>query len=110
VDIELLYFDGCPNWRRARRNVVEALAQIGRPDVAVTPRVIESDEHAYSERFIGSPTIRIDGVDPFDAEDAVEFGLACRVYSTPRGAAGVPTVEQLVAVLTTESARTSSSA
>jgi len=40
----------------------------------------------------------VDGEDAFaDADTAV--GLSCRVYRTPDGAAGAPTVEQLQAVL-----------
>jgi hypothetical protein len=32
IDVTLLYFDGCPNWRTADAQVREALARIGRPD------------------------------------------------------------------------------
>lgn len=40
----------------------------------------------------------VDGVDPFAGPD-LHLGLACRVYTTPAGLAGSPTVEQLRAVL-----------
>ena len=46
----------------------------------------------------GSPSIQVDGVDLFAAPDAA-VGLACRVYPTPDGPAGAPTVEQLRAAL-----------
>jgi hypothetical protein len=42
-------------------------------------------------RFLGSPTIRVDGrdVEP-GAEERQEFVLSCRVYRTERGLAGQP--------------------
>jgi len=59
---------------------------------------VESIEEAERLGFHGSPSIRVDGVDVFaDADTAV--GLSCRVYRTPDGPAGAPTVVQLQAVL-----------
>jgi hypothetical protein len=43
-------------------------------------REIETDEQAVSERFPGSPTIRIDGEDAVSAGDVEPFSLTCRVY------------------------------
>jgi hypothetical protein len=43
---------------------------------------------------VGSPSLLIEGRDPF-ATPAARTGLACRVYSTPDGLAGSPTVAQL---------------
>ena len=48
--------------------------------------------------FIGSPTIRIDGMDPF-ATGSEQVGLACRLYLTPTGPSGSPDVAQLIGVL-----------
>jgi hypothetical protein len=47
--------------------------------------------------FHGSPTIIVDGHDPFPT--AGQPGLACRIYQTPAGPAGAPTVEQLRSAL-----------
>ena len=49
------------------------------PD-AVELRRIDTDEAAEGERFVGSPTIRVNGADvqPPGAEEPI--GLACRVY------------------------------
>jgi hypothetical protein len=63
----------------------------------VERRVVATVEDAEVARFRGSPTILVDGVDPFALGDE-PFGLACRVYQTPDGLAGVPTAEQLEAV------------
>jgi len=48
--------------------------------------------------FHGSPSILVDGVDLF-AEPGAGVGLSCRVYRTPEGLSGAPTVEQLRAAL-----------
>lgn len=59
---------------------------------------VETIEAARRLGFIGSPTIRIAGRDPFAQPDAVP-ALACRLYSTPEGLTGAPITAQLVAVL-----------
>jgi predicted Zn-dependent protease len=98
VRVELLYFDGCPNWITLKRRLTEALAATGHGDVAITFKRVQTPEEAAVCEFAGSPTLRIDGQDPFlRSADAV--GLSCRVYKTPDGLAGSPTVEQLVEVL-----------
>lgn len=92
--LELLYFDECPNWKTAAERLDEVAARRG---LVVERRVVATVEDAEVARFRGSPTILVDGVDPFALGDE-PFGLACRVYQTPDGLAGVPTAEQLEAV------------
>lgn len=96
--IELLYFDGCPNWMAADARIAEALAALGRADVEVERRRVETVEQAEALGFLGSPTIRIDGTDPFPTGNQ-QVGLSCRLYSTPKGLSGTPTTEQLLEVL-----------
>jgi hypothetical protein len=98
MQVELLYFDGCPNWKVAEQRLAKALALVGRDDVTVDRRRVESDEEVAAVGFIGSPTVLVAGHDPF-ATGGEQVGLACRVYSTPEGLGGSPTVEQLVEVL-----------
>lgn len=98
MKVELLYFDGCPNWTVADERLAEAARLVSRGDLTVHRRSVETDEHAIAVGFTGSPTILIDEEDPFATGDE-QVGLACRVYSTPDGLAGSPSVEQLVAVL-----------
>jgi hypothetical protein len=66
VDIVLLYFDGCPNWVQAAERLREALVLVGRSNVVVEQRKIETSEEAIAARFLGSPSILVDGRDPFD--------------------------------------------
>ena len=79
VDVTLLYFDGCPNWRTADDNLRSALGEVGVTTAKVHYRRVGSVEEAQALRFIGSPTVLIDGVDPFDDPHA-SVGLSCRPY------------------------------
>ena len=57
---------------------------------------VASEEDAQRKRFIGSPTIRIDGVDLEGPEaDAKGYGYGCRVYSSPGGFAAWPSLERI---------------
>jgi hypothetical protein len=97
--IELLYFDGCPSHEAFLPRLRELLARVG-VDAPVLQRRVESDEAAQQERFLGSPTLRIDGVDvdPGAAQRA-DYGLTCRLYSTPDGLRGAPSDEWVLDAL-----------
>ncbi|WP_024286176.1 hypothetical protein [Cellulomonas sp. KRMCY2] len=98
MTITLQYFDGCPSWRVTDARLHEALAAVGRPDTEIEHVLVSTPEEAEAIQFRGSPTVLVDGRDPFADADAL-VGLACRLYRTAQGLAGSPTVEQLVAVL-----------
>jgi len=98
ADVTLLYFADCPNWKQAHRRVRQALREVGAPEAALTLRRVETDEEAQHLAFHGSPTVRINGADPF-ADPAAPVGLACRVYRSATGLTGAPTVEELTAAL-----------
>jgi len=98
VDVTLLYFDGCPNRHEAENNLRAAVAELGAGDVVVRRRLVNTVEDAERVGFLGSPTVLIDGRDPFSVPGAAP-GLSCRVYRTDTGLAGAPTVAQLCAAL-----------
>ncbi|MET7717721.1 hypothetical protein [Streptomyces sp. NPDC005407] len=60
----------------------------------VATRLVADQAEAERLGFTSSPTILIDGRDPF-AEPGHVLGLTCRVYRTAGGLAGVPTLDQL---------------
>lgn len=98
MDVRLLYFDGCPNWQEADQRLQQALQQAGL--TTTVERVsVSSPKDAERLAFRGSPTVLVNGLDPF-ADASAPVGLSCRVYRTPEGLRGSPTVEQLVQVLT----------
>lgn len=96
MDVSLLYFDDCPNWKVADQRLAAVAAE--RPDVVVTRHRVETMEEAERVGFHGSPSILVDGVDVF-AEPGARVGLSCRIYRTPDGPAGAPTLEQFRAAL-----------
>jgi hypothetical protein len=98
VQLAIRYFDGCPHWEVARERLDQALRVLGRSDQPVELERVESEEDAQRLWFRGSPTIIIDGVDPFSAGDS-PVGLSCRVYMTETGLEGAPSLEQLLRVL-----------
>ncbi len=59
----------------------------------------ETLEAAVAGGSAGPPTILVNGSDRF-AVGGAEPGLACRVYPTPDGLRGTPTLNQLIAALT----------
>lgn len=103
--IDVLYFEGCPNHAPARKLVEHVLSEHGMTaeirDVEVTDAA-----DAQNKRFLGSPTVRVDGmdVDP-SAADADRFGLMCRVYRRNDVASGVPPREMIENALRTAKLR-----
>ena len=97
MKIELLYFDDCPSYRTAQRLLSEALAEEGLSG-EIEMIAIKDDADAQRWKFAGSPTIRLDGVDPFP-RDETNYGLECRIYVTPAGYQGWPTKAMLRAAL-----------
>lgn len=89
--IELLYFEGCPGHERVLPLLQQRADTSG---AALKLRAIETPEQAIAERFLGSPTVRVDGqdVEP-DASSRTDFGMKCRLYRSNEGTSPTPPVE-----------------
>jgi glutaredoxin len=98
VKITLQYFDGCPHWKLAERRLADVLQGLDTDKFTLEYERIESPEMAERVGFRGSPTILIDGSDPF-ATGEEPIGMSCRVFRTEHGAQGAPTKTQLRDVL-----------
>lgn len=98
MDVEVLHIEDCPNWQEAGRRTEEALAATGHAGQPVRYRLLSTSNDAIETAFAGSPTITLDGTDLFPSDGRTN-DLACRVYPTPTGLAGLPTVEQIIAAL-----------
>jgi hypothetical protein len=88
--VEILYVEGCPNHEPAQLLVERLARQLGiEPEIKL---VEAADPNAAIElRFLGSPTIRVDGVDVEPgAEERRDFALSCRIYRGERGPARQP--------------------
>ena len=80
MKIEILYFDGCPNHQPAIELVRQMLREVC-GSVEVVEVNVPDAATAEAARFIGSPTIRVDGLDVEPAaRTAREYALTCRTY------------------------------
>jgi hypothetical protein len=91
MKVELQYFADCPNWRTTK-GLLHSLAR--ERTLEIKCRLVSTAEEAERTGFRGSPTVVIKGRNPFARGDE-PVGLACRVYQTPDGPAGSPTLDQL---------------
>jgi len=78
--VELLFWDGCPSHPQALEELRAAMIAVGLDPDAVAVREVGTDGAAEGERFVGSPTIRVDGADVAPPGDDEPVGLTCRVY------------------------------
>jgi hypothetical protein len=88
--IEVLYVEGCPNYRGALALVEGVRAELG-IDAELRTTLISDQVAADQARFPGSPTVRVDDrdVEP-GSEPSAEYTLACRLYRLEHRFAGQP--------------------
>lgn len=96
--VELIYQADCPNVRRTRQNLLEALAGSGAPARWTEWDSTGPGAPAYARHF-ASPTILVNGRD-VAADNGVDGGTACRLYIGPQGSiSGAPSIELIAAAL-----------
>ena len=99
MQVEFLYWDGCPSHPEALELLRGALAERG-VEAEVEVREVRTQEEAEALRFPGSPTIRVDGRDVDEAGAGSRPALTCRIYHLSDGRVSpVPTREQLLEAL-----------
>ncbi len=98
MNIEVLHIEDCPSWIETGSRLREALDATGFCETTITYRLLGTSADAAQVSFAGSPTITVDGQDLFPSGGRT-VDLACRVYLTPTGLAGLPTTEQLIAAI-----------
>jgi hypothetical protein len=88
--VEILYFDGCPNHHPAIALIERVSRELGIESNLQLVNVPDQ-QTAQRLRFLGSPTIRVAGVDvdPL-TEERDEYALSCRVFRTEAGFSGQP--------------------
>lgn len=95
MNIEFLYYEDCPSHEDALERLRKVLVE---EDVIDPVNVVEvtSEEQAQALRFVGSPTVRLDGVDIDIPPAATPYRLACRAYEQPDGRMGPLPPEDLI--------------
>jgi glutaredoxin len=80
VEIELLYFEGCPYYQTTLK-YLEGIIMEKKLDVMVKMVKIKNDDDAVKHKFLGSPTIRVNDQDiDSTAREKENFSMGCRLY------------------------------
>ena len=91
--IEILTFEGCPH-SEATSEVVRQALWLEHADAAVEVIDVSSQEAAHALRFLGSPSVRVNGEDAEPgARYHTDYGLMCRMYHADVGLAGTLPIE-----------------
>ncbi|MDP3951616.1 thioredoxin family protein [Microbacterium sp.] len=98
MDVALLYFDGCPNWKTTKSLLLDVMGELGVASDRLVLQGVETPEEAVELSFHGSPTVLVDGVDPF-ADPNAAVGLTCPLCPTETGWVGAPSRQQLTEAL-----------
>jgi hypothetical protein len=98
MKVEVLYFEGCPNHAPTIEMVRRVLTR-EEIEAKVVPVDVQDVETAMALRFLGSPSIRVNGrdIEPGREDDPPFFG--CRTYNVQGKTAGVPPEEWLADAL-----------
>ncbi|WP_089015863.1 hypothetical protein [Micromonospora inositola] len=94
MEVQLLVVEDCPNEAPAAVVLRRALDEVGLSTVRFTIRVVTGQTEAEQLGFLGSPSVLIDGQDPF-AEPHHRPAMACRLYRDDAGVSGVPPIRPL---------------
>jgi hypothetical protein len=93
LDLSLLTVPGCPNGPVMLERLAEVLADY--PDARVTRLVVHDEADALRLGLHGSPTLLVNGIDPFSAPGN-PASVSCRVYRDEYGQSqGAPSVAAL---------------
>ena len=79
--VDVLVFEGCPEVEATIEEARRAIA-VAKVETELRVFVVDSDVEAKRLRFLGSPTVRVDGVDvDASARGRADYGVQCRLYS-----------------------------
>ena len=82
--VGFLFYEDCPSHELALERLREVLAEEGiSTDVEVVK--VESEEQAQELRFVGSPTILVNGQDIDPSPPDAHYALTCRAYHLEDG-------------------------
>jgi|SRR5687768_806095 hypothetical protein len=81
--VSFLYYEECPSHDLAFERLREVLAE-ERISTEVEVIKVETEDQARELRFVGSPTIRVDGQD-IDSPSDSRYALTCRAYRLEDG-------------------------
>ena len=97
MEVVIQYVEGCPHFEQTYQ-MVSSILETNQLQGVLRTTLVSSVAQADELGFVGSPTVLIDGADPFSVASA-RIGLACHLYGSGADRSGVPPVDQLEAAL-----------
>lgn len=96
MNIELVYFEGCPNAKAARENLRKACAALG---INADWKEWNQNDDRIPEHIevFGSPSILVDGKDVAGGPGECCAPKSCRVYEDGKGAPDIETIKAALA-------------
>lgn len=91
--IEFLYFNGCPNSQPTFDNLIESLKDLDSKDINVERIEVNNLEEAQKFKFLGSPSIYVNGIDLYTLKKPDKFNYACRTFNINNKKTGILTKE-----------------
>ncbi|MAS32692.1 MAG: DUF2703 domain-containing protein [Anaerolineaceae bacterium] len=84
MSIQFLYYEDCPSHDDALDRLKTVMAEVG-VNVNIEIIKVETEAQAQQLRFVGSPTILINGKDIVPPPDNAYYSLTCRAYRLENG-------------------------
>lgn len=95
VEVEILYFEGCPNHSVAAERVQKVLREEG-VSATISEVNVSDQARATQLRFLGSPSVRVNGVDVEpSARSSRDYGMVCRTYVAGNLREGAPSLAMI---------------
>lgn len=88
--IEFLFFEGCPSYKDALKNLKDAIAEEN-IETEIEMINVDSPEKAEHYGFLGSPSIRVNDKDLENKNEG--YSYSCRIYTINGKKTGIPTKE-----------------
>jgi hypothetical protein len=93
--IDFYYFEDCPSHEPALQRLRQVMEEEG-VEAEVRVARVDSEERARELRFVGSPTIRVDGEDVTPPPEGAPYRLTCRVFELEDGRVSpLPSAERI---------------
>lgn len=80
MKIEFLFFEGCPNAKESYNNLLEAIRELN-IDTEVETINVKDLETAQKVKFLGSPSVYVNGIDIYSLSYPSDISYSCRTYN-----------------------------
>lgn len=79
--IEFQFFKGCPHSEQTLRNLLSLVAEGFLKENEIIITEVSDPRTAQKLKFLGSPTILVDGYDIYTEKVPETFNFSCRIYN-----------------------------